>query len=197
VHVEQATVTAVRTVKAYNYGFFIRQGTAPWQAIFVYTKNDVPASESGTPLQAGDVIDLDGTLTVYNNIDELTSPQGITVTGSALADPVATIAAELSPGSTSAESLESHLVQVTNVEVAKMDDPAQNDHFWVAAPGGSCSATPPDCAKISDFFYDGGIQDGQPAVTVGQSFSSITGVIEGFKDDHTLQPRDASDLVSP
>jgi len=30
---------------------------------------------------------------------------------------------------------------------------------------------------------------------VGGTFSSIVGVVNGYKNDHTLEPRDAADLV--
>jgi hypothetical protein len=191
------TVTAVRTTKANNYGLYLREGKASYEAIFVYTRDIVPTDELGTPLKPGDVVSLEGYYSVYQQIDEIISLGQATVTGSGLIDPVITTTDKLQPGSTSAEELESQLVQITTVTVAAMVDPATTDAFWVTDSGSSCSGATPVCTKINDFFYDGGVVDGKPAGTVGGTFSSITGVVNAFKDDHTLEPRSDADLVSP
>jgi len=192
VHLEGATVIGIRTTKAANFGYYLREGQAAYEAIFVYTNNIVPADETGTPLKLGDVVTVDAVLETFNNIDELSSPV-VKVTGSGLVDPVDLTTAKLQPGSTDAEAQESQLVRVKLVTVAAMV--TGTDAFFVADDGSTCSGSTIPCAKVADFIYDGGVVDGKPAAAVGGTFSSIVGVVNGYKNDHTLEPRDAADLV--
>lgn len=194
--VQNATVTAIRTTIANNYGYYLREGVQPYEAIFVYTKNAIPADSGGTPLKLGDVITLAGTFSPFQTIDELTDPAQVTVTGSGLIDPVDTTTDKLQPGSASAEGLESHLVRVSSVTVAAKLG-TTTDAFWVSDSGATCSGTAPVCAKVTDYFYDGGVVDNKPAASVGQTFTAIVGVIDAYKNDHTLQPRSDADLVTP
>ena len=193
VRVEGATVIGLRTTKANNFGFYIREGKEAFEAILVYTNNAIPADQGGTPLKLGDVVLLEATLDTYNDIDELIAPTLVKVGGSGLIDPLDLSTAELQPGSTTAEANESQLVRVELITVAVKV--AGSDVFLVTDSGSTCSGSTPACAKVSDFIYDGGVVDGKPASTVGQAFSTIVGVINAYKNDHTLEPRAAADLI--
>jgi cytosine/adenosine deaminase-related metal-dependent hydrolase len=194
VRIKRALVTAVRDISG-SRGFYIREGKGPYEAIFVYTKSDPPTDDTGSPIKVGDEVTLQGRLDVYSKIDEIGSPVTITVLGSAPVDPLDVAAGELSPGSTAAEALESHLVRVKKVTVAGMVDPATTDAFWVSDKDIACSGAAPACSKVNDYLFDGSLLDGKPAVSPGGSFSSITGIVNGHKNDHMLEPRDAGDLV--
>jgi len=194
VRLDGVTVIGVRMSKPSFYGVFVRQGKGDHEAIFIYTKSTVPAGKGGAPLAVGDVVTVEGTLSTYQKIDELVAPLTFTVTGSGLTEPRAATTAGLQPGSLSAEALESQLVQVDGVTVAAMV--AGSDAFWVtdSGSGAACAGAAPACTKVNDFFYDGGVTDGKPAASVGTTFKSIVGVVNGRADDHTLEPRTAADL---
>ena len=193
VKVQNATVIGIRTTKTNYFGFFIREGTSAFEAIFIYTGNTIPADSTGAPLAVGDVVTVEGKLTTYQGIDELAAPLTVTVTGSGLTDPVDLTTDKLQPGSASGEAQESQLVRVKNVTVALKV--SGSDDFWVTDSGASCSGTDPACARVADFFYDGAVVDGKPTSTAGGTFSAITGVVNGRKSSYTLDPRGDADLV--
>jgi predicted extracellular nuclease len=195
VKISKATVTAVRTTKAGNYGFYLREGKNPFEAIFVFTKAAVPVDETKAELKPGDLISLEGPLARFSSTDEIDAPTKVQVSGSGDISPIEVKTATLQPGSASAEGLESHLVRVSAVQVAAMVSAGTSDAFWVSDDGSACSGTTPACSKVGDYYYDGGTVNGQPAATAGQKFSSITGVVNGYKDEHSLEPRAAADLV--
>jgi hypothetical protein len=194
VRIKRALVTAIRKISG-SHGFYIREGKGPYEAIFVYTKSVVPTDDGGSPLKVGDEVALQGMLDSYGKVDEIGSPTTITVIGSAPVDPLDVAVVELTPGSQTAEALESHLVRVNKVTVASMVDPATTDAFWVTDKDTTCSGAAPACARVNDYLFDGSQLNGQPAVFPGGSFASVTGIVNGYKNDHALEPRDATDLV--
>ncbi|MBW2733240.1 MAG: amidohydrolase family protein [Deltaproteobacteria bacterium] len=192
VKVENVVVIGIRT--AANSGFAVREGKGDYEALWIYT-GDTPADSAGTPLKVGDVVTIEGTFDIFYDIDELKDLTSVTVVQSnGDISPVDIATVDLVPGSASAELLESQLVRVTNA-TAKVKV-AESDAFWVSDNDDACSGTAPACTNINDFFYDGGTVNGQPASTVGQVFSSIIGIVNGFHDAHTLDPRAASDLLT-
>jgi hypothetical protein len=104
--------------------------------------------------------------------------------------------ADLQPGSTTGEKYESHLVRVKKVTVA-VGPTSSDDSFWVTDSGSACSGTKPACTLVGDFYYDGRTDNGKPAGKKGQTFSSITGVVNGYRDTYSLDPATDSDLVTP
>ncbi|MCC6748961.1 MAG: amidohydrolase family protein [Deltaproteobacteria bacterium] len=195
VKLERVVVVGIRTTKAGNFGYYVREGTAPYEALFIYTDNAKPADQGAQLLKVGDMVSLEGVLDVYSQMDQLKTPSKVTVSGSGDVTPVVVTPEKLQPGSATAEELESQLVQVSTVVVAGMVAAGTSDSFWLTTAGGNCTGTKPTCTKVSDFFFDGGTVNGQPAVTAGQAFTSVVGVINGFKSDHTLDPRSAADLT--
>jgi hypothetical protein len=197
VQIKNAVVIGVRITKPNNYGFYVREGTGAFEAIFIFTKATIPADASKTPLKLGDVVSLEGKLLEYNTIDQLEMPTKITVSGSGDISPVEITTDKLQPGSASAEGLESQLAKVSAVKVSLMV--TGTDSFWVTeqSSGADCSGATPACTRIGDFFYDGSIVNGKPTGAVGQTFTSIVGIVDAFKDGHNLQPRNDADLVTP
>jgi large repetitive protein len=194
VSIKNATVIDLRTLKSGSYGFYVREGTAAYEAIFVYTKATLPVDATGDALVLGDVVSLEGTISEYNNVDEIDAPTAITKTGSGDITAVAAKTADLQPGSTTAEEMESQLVSVATVTVAAMVGTSTTDAFWVADDGSTCTGTTPACAKVNDYLYDSQTLNGQPAAAAGDTFTTITGIVNGFKKVHTLEPRDSADL---
>jgi imidazolonepropionase-like amidohydrolase len=194
VAVKGATVIAVRTTRANNYGFYIREGSGDFEAIFVFTRDKTPQDDQGNNLAVGDVIDIEAEYNEFNDLHELENLSSVKVTSKGTGDvtPKDVTTKDLQPGSSSAEALESQLVRVKTVTVAAKV--ASDDDFFVTDDGNACSGSTPPCTKVGDFFFDGDTDDGQPASAVSQTFTSITGVVNGFKNDHSLDPRDASDL---
>jgi hypothetical protein len=188
-------VTAIRTTKANNYGFYVREGKGPFEAVFVFTKTAVPADDAGAPLKVGDMVDVAGQFGLFNNVVQLEFVSSIAVVGSGDASPVLLKTKDLQPGGASAEGHESQLVRVQAVTVTGLVDAATKDAFWVTDDGNACSGTTPPCAQIGDFFYDGGVKDGKPAAVAGATFASVDGVVNGHQNNHTLDVRSDADLV--
>ncbi len=186
VQVKRGVVTWVRTIKSSSQGYYLREGQGLHQAIFVYTGSATPADAGGKPLAVGQVISLEGELADYNKVDELEKPKNVKVIGSTWVTPLDVTTSQLLPGSASAEGLESHLVRVKKITIAGKVSPGSSDHFWITDQDSACSGTAPSCAQVGDYCYDGGAVDGKPSVQAGTVYSAITGVVNGYKDLHTL-----------
>ncbi|MBI5482058.1 MAG: amidohydrolase family protein [Deltaproteobacteria bacterium] len=196
--VENVVVTAVRTTRASNYGFYVRDPAGgDYSGLFVFTRAVVPAASAGGNLIEGDIVSVTATYDVYNDIDELSSPTSIVRSGNAGTPwPLEISAADLQWDGDRALALESLLVTLTDANVRRLVDPATTDAFYVSEnPGEACAGTTPACAMVGDFFYDGALRNGQPAASVGALFSTLTGVVNGYRSQYTLDPRRASDLV--
>lgn len=185
-----AVITAIRG--SASPGVYVREGTGPHQAIFVYFGGAQPLDHKGIALRRGDLVSVQGELHTFKGTDEIVKPT-VYVSGNGDAAPVSVKTTSLAPGSSVAEGWESHLVRIAGVSVAGLT--TNSDSFWVTDSSGSCGAKQSGCTLVSDFFFDGGAKNGAPAAKVGWTFSSISGVVNGHTDQHTLDPRTASDLV--
>jgi hypothetical protein len=196
--VENVVVTAVRTTRANSYGFYVRDPAGgDYTGLFVFTRAVVPAATAGGNLVEGDIVSITATYSVFDDIDELMTPTSIVRSGNAGTPwPVPITAADLQWGGDRVEALESLLVSITDANARRMVDPATTDAFYVSEnPSEACAGATPACAMVGDFFYDGSVRNGQPAATVGAHFSSLTGVINGYRSQYTIEPRRAADLV--
>jgi hypothetical protein len=103
-----------------------------------------------------------------------------------LPPPVSVTAAEVATGGPRAATLESVLVKVDNVTVSD-----------IAPPVGAG-----DVAPTNEFIVDGGLYVNDflyltsPFPTVGQTYLSITGVLELRNNNSKLEPRSAADVVT-
>ncbi|MCK5800287.1 MAG: amidohydrolase family protein [Deltaproteobacteria bacterium] len=186
------TVVGIRTKK--NSGFYLREGKGDFEAIFVYTAT-LPKTTAGTDLKVGDVITIEGAYGSFNDIDQIEKTTSIVVTGSGDISSIDIKTKDLQPGSASGEMLESHLVHVQTVTVTGPVDAAKYDAFWITDDGATCTGTTPPCAQVGDFFYDGGTKDGKPAAAANDTFSSVTGFVNGFKNTYSIDVRADTDLV--
>ena len=201
--IKDVTVISVPTTSSGAKGFYVREGTGPYEAIYVYTGTTNPQKATDkTVLKPGHVVSISGKFKLYNNIDEVEKVTSVTIntkasnTGTPPA-PVSLTTADLAPGSASAEKYESHLVKVTKVSVA-VGPTSSSDVFTITdKTGETCSGSSAACAKVGDYYYDGGKANGKPAAKKDGTFSSITGVVNGYKNSHTLDPGSDNDLVSP
>lgn len=191
--VHGAVITAIRTATPGSYGFYIREGKLAYQAIFVYTAGQLPADSKGLKVQQGDLVSVRGKLGSFNEIDQLETPDLIVVSGNGDNTPVDVSSGHVAPRSSSADKYESQLVRLYNVQVTAQE--SSTDAFWVSESARACDEATPVCARISDFHYDGGKANGKPAGSKGARFSSITGVLSGFRGLHSVEPRDDADLV--
>ena len=151
-----------------NSGVFVYTGAAPTAAM-------------------GDLVDLTtATVAVFNGQIELSTATVVIVSsGHELPAPVAATTAELTTGGARAAALEGVLVQTGAVTVTDI----------APAPGVS------DVAPTNEFVADGLRVDDfayltTPFPVVGDTYSSITGVLALRNGDSKLLPRSAADVVS-
>jgi len=196
VKLSAAVVTSLPGSSSTTKGFYLREGTAAYQAIYVYTAKANPQKDSkGALLKLGDTVQVSGTFKAWNNIDEIESVTSVVVKSSGAAPtPLAVKTKDLQPGSTAAEGYESHLVQVKNVKVM-VAPTTTDDAFWVSDDGNACTGTTPPCTKVDDYYFDGGKTNQKPAASKGETFKTITGIVNGYKNVHSLNPGVATDLV--
>jgi DNA/RNA endonuclease YhcR with UshA esterase domain len=196
--VQDALVIAVRTATASSQGLYLRQGTGPFEAIFVYNKAETFKASDGTPIKEGHVIDIEAEIGVYSNTDQLLNLSSIVIKSETTVEPVTVLPKQIVPGSAEAEQWESHLVTLKDVKAVSKDDKAVSDAWWLAAKDATekCGDKGHGCALLGDFFFDGGVKNDKPAIVIGQVYASVTGVINSYKDNHTIEPRSDSDLVA-
>ncbi len=198
--IKDVIVTEVPGASTTAKGFYVREGTGAHQAIYVYTAKTNPQKATDkTVLKPGHVVSISGKFKVYNNIDELDSVTSIVIDTKAsnTAKPPAPVAlktADLAPGSASAEKYESHLVRVSKVTVA-VGPTTSSDVFVVTDKSGEACSGTHTCTVVGDYYLDGSKANGKPAAIKGGTFSSITGVVNGYKNKHTLDPASEADLV--
>ncbi|MBI9031592.1 chitobiase/beta-hexosaminidase C-terminal domain-containing protein [bacterium] len=160
-------------VTANNYGgkYFISapEGGA-WNAIYVYDTANDPA--------LGDLVRIRATVDEYYNWTELTSVTEYEVLsqGNTIPAPVVITTAELA----SMEAYESVLVTIENVTVSTA---ANSYGEWYVTDGSGDAQIDDNCYPID------------PAVIVGDTFASITGVVDYSYNNYGLNPRSADDFV--
>lgn len=201
VQVKKVVVTAVPTTASGAKGFYVREGIAAYEAIYVYTGSTNPQKATdSTVLKPGHELEISGKYITFYSIDEIGSATSIKITnvGSTITAPapVAIKTADLQPKSATGEKYESHLVKVSKVTVA-VGPTTKSDAFWVTDSGSPCTGTAPACTLVGDFFYDNSKVNSTPAAKAAQTFSSITGVVNGYNSAYSLDPGQASDLVTP
>ncbi|PSM30469.1 hypothetical protein, partial [Haliangium sp. UPWRP_2] len=67
--------------------------------------------------------------------------------------------------------------------------------FWATYEmAETCAASAPPYVRIGDFLLDNGVSNGAPPFTAGATLGSVTGIVSGFNNTYSLEPRDATDL---
>ena len=204
VSLEKLIVISLPGSASTTKGFYVRDGLGAYQAIYVYTGlTNPPKSTAGTVLKLGDEVSIEATFKDFYKIDELYKPTSIKVTKASTSTPAAVSlkTKDLTAGTT-AEPWESHLVKVSTVKVT-VAATTKSDNFWVTdEASNTCTGTAPTCTQVGDFYFDGSKVDGKPdnggtAFKVGDKCTSITGIVNGYSDEHTLEPSITSEIVCP
>ncbi len=149
-----------------------------YSGIAVYLKNP-----DGVAIQRGDLVTLNGVFDEFydNSQIELADVSGITVSGTAAVPmPELVAAADLATGGAEAEAYEGVLVEIQNVDVSDPD--LGFGEFEVT--GG---------LRIDDLFFT----NNWPMVMLGDSYSSLVGVMDWSFDERKLAPRDLADMTAP
>ncbi len=145
----------------------------------------------GTPMPAaGDRVDIDGTVTTFHGQIELTKLTAVVIQSSGEAAPVpveVSPAANVATGGTKAAALEGVLVRVFNVTVTDVNPPL----------GGSDKAPSNEFAVTGNLRIDDFIHPATPFPIVGDTFTTITGVLRLANDNSKIEPRDEIDLARP
>ncbi len=194
---EELVVTVIQTTRANNFGFYAQDPGAPdYGGIFVYTRNATPRAADGTLIVPGMRV-VEGEVIEFSGITEVDDPATVEIvsTGTVPAPRV------VSPDAMD-ESLEGLFVEVRDVFVrgylqAPPTGAGNEDEFWVAASdSATCTGDSPPCALVGDFVYDGGDSaNNLPAAAIGDEFSAVRGVVNGFGDRYSIDIRTLDDLV--
>lgn len=159
-------------------GFFIQDGTEA--GVYVYGTN------SATTVAIGDKVNVEGSLTVYNGLLEITSPK-VTKDGTetVVARPITAAEALVNPN-----PYDSMLVTVTGVTTT-----AETPTF---EKGDTSSWTAKDAAGnevyIDDFAAGSAFM--KTAITPSTYYSSITGILVYDFKKSRIAPRSAADIVT-
>lgn len=193
---QRVTISVAHVTAVKSNGFYIRDaGGRDYAGIFLFMN---PVRQvGGMTVVPGMILSVTGRFTEFSNIDQIdqTAVADVTLVAATGGNTTPVDATTLELGSAaSGEKLESLLVRVRNVTVqAKV---AGDDDFYVTDTPSTqnCTGTAPPCARVSDFLIDNAT-NGTPASTVGQTFSQILGLIDGYAMRPNLMLRTAGDLT--
>ncbi len=133
---------------------------------------------SGNP-QIGDIVQLTGTISEYYGFTKITDLTSSEIIGNqSPIQPIIVTTAEIA----SNESLEGVLCRIENVHVTQTED---NYNEWY------CSDNSSECQ------IDDGIYQYPNPINIGDTFSSIMGVVDYAYNEYSLNPRDINDFNSP
>jgi len=167
------TTTGVITATGFDGDkFFISmpEGGA-WKGIYIYHFTD--------EVSVGDIVQVTGTVDEYYGFTEIKFVTELNITGQG------TVPAPISVSTSdvaSNEAYESILVKISNVTVTQEES---NYGEWFVTDGSG------PCQIDNGFFY---LDDEGITVTVGQTWASITGVVDYSYNEFGINPRTPSDL---
>ena len=170
-----STFGVVTAVKPGTYpNFYLKQpGVGSWGGIYVYDTSVSPS--------IGDEITLSATVNEYYSFTQLIDVSSFTIesTGNSV-NPISISCEQLGTDcSFEGEMLEGMLVSVHNVVVESVDE---YDNWHVN--DGS------ETILISDYFFDGN----WPQVSGGETYGTITGVVEYSYSEFKILPRNINDM---
>ena len=168
---EGQTVNVTGIVTAVNSSGFNISAPAggAWNGILVYNNTANPA--------VGDQVTFNGQVVEYNNLTELSNINGFQT----LSQGNSVTPTVITTSQASTEAYEGVLVTVENVSVTQA--PSNYNEWYVTDSSGD--------AQIDDEY--GYIPD--PAPSVGQVYSSITGIVDYKYGSFGISPRDADDVI--
>ncbi len=155
----------------YQYGYFLQDGTGPWNGIYV-----LDSVNSGS-INLGDVVSLKGLVYEYYNLTELKNITNFSVnsTGGTLPTPY-----DVTSATVKSENVEGVLVKITNADC--LDDNAGYG-MWTVNTTGILA----DTCKIHNLLYQ------YPTPTIGTNYD-ITGPVYYSYSEYRIEPRDANDV---
>ena len=162
------TTTGVVTGK-YGSGFFIQDGTGPWNGIFVLN--------STYNVNRGDNVTLTGLVYEYYEYTEIKSLASLTVNSTGNAEPTASV---VTSAEVKSEAYESVLVQVKN---AKCINANSGFGMWTVNDGVNVG----DTCKIHNLLYT--------MTPTLNTVYDITGPTYYSFSEYRVEPRDAADVV--
>lgn len=159
----------------------------PYSGIAIYL-GTTPKYANGDAVLVGDRVGVDGDYDEYLGATQLSAPEFTFIQKGSLPQPVLLMAQDLATGGTSAEPYQGVLVIVKTVTVLNANPDAPNDYDEIAVTGN---------LRIDDQAMDNtkGSTFDNANFTVGQAFSSITGVVHFTYKNSKLLPRSLADLV--
>ncbi|MCC6645209.1 MAG: thrombospondin type 3 repeat-containing protein [Polyangiaceae bacterium] len=167
-------VTAMRSGGSSSFTYWIQDPALQESAgMVVYSKTDLA-------LAIGDKVDVTGTTATFNGLKELTSPAATKTGTGCVITPKIVASTAIATSGADVQKLMSMLVKVEGVSVTTAGDASTTNDFIVTGD-----------LVIDDFVfaYD------PASFPVGTSFSSITGVLDYYKDHSKLCPRSAAELA--
>ncbi|HNX37639.1 MAG TPA: cohesin domain-containing protein [Candidatus Cloacimonadota bacterium] len=157
-----------------NYGFVISDPEGgPWRGLLVFTNRYFP--------ELGDLVEVAGTVSEYYEFTELTSLSSYTVLSQGNPLPPVTVIPTSALGSTVGEQWESCMVKVENVTIAST--PSSYNEFNVNDGSGPAQIDD-QCFPRSGFTW--------PAMTIGQVWASIQGVVDWSFSYYGINPRNTT-----
>ncbi len=152
----------------YQYGFFMQDGTGPWNGIYVLDSVHTRA--------LGDNVSLTGTVYEFFNMTEIKNVTAFTVvsSGNTLPVPSAVTAATVN-----SENVEGVLVKVTDVTCIETNS---GYGMWKVQQG----SAPADTCKIHDLIYQ--------YTPVLNTHYDITGPVYYSFNEYRIEPRDVNDV---
>lgn len=200
VKIRDLLVLGLRTKKGFGFHARDLSGGSDFAGILVFLGGSAPPKATdGTPLQVGHIVSVTGTFTVFTQQDELDDVTEVKITGMdpTAVQPIDIATRELLPGQGSpAERLENLLVRVRNVTMRAQVDPAKDDDLYITDDMTElCAGPTAPCTRMGDYLLDGDVRDGKPAFTRDAKLSAVQGIVSGFSNLYTLEPRETADIV--
>lgn len=201
VRVERLLILGLRAKSSFGFHARDLDGAQDYAGIMVFLGGSAPPSSSdGVPLRVGDIVTVTGKFDVFNQQDQIGNVSDVTITGHVAnpPEPIDITTRDLIQGASSpSEKYENLLLRINNV-FQRRKQSATDDDFWATDEmAETCSAAAPPCVRVGDFLLDNGANNGAPAFTANAPLKSVTGIISGFNNTYSLEPRDPSDIVLP
>ncbi len=156
-----------------SYSFYMQDGTADYSGIYVYVSGDVSA------YAVGDSVTVQGTVSEYNGLTQISSIYDVTVNASGMAvpEPIVLITNTLSEGH------EGMLVSISG-ECTAVSVDAGNDRWAFKIDDGSGDAL------VDDQIFS----DAENSALLGSTYD-VVGAVNYYYGAFTVNPRDLTDIT--
>lgn len=158
-----------------------------YSGISIYV-GSVATYANDTPVALGDSVRINGDYTEWYDVSQLDNADFTYLGAGTVPTPEVVAAGDIANGGSLAEAYEGVLVTVQTVSVTNVNPDDPDDYDETTLTGG---------LRIDDLCVDGGGEGGilDNGYALGQSFSSVTGVLHYSFDNFKLLPRSLADIV--